>query len=87
MAMQHPDTGVVSLEGDNEIASTGQRSDVATKWVVEIERHVGGVKGLGGCLGDDEEIVAVHVDGVVDARWKISRDMCFWGIGLDMDSG
>lgn len=67
VAVDEPCTGVVQLEGDGEVAVTREGSDVTTRRVDHVQG--GDVAGPhAGVLAEDEEVVAVQVDGVVDAE-------------------
>jgi len=65
MAMNKPRTGVVELEGDGEIAIAGQNGDISARRVHQINRGCCFIPGPDG-LSDDEEVVAVEMDGVVE---------------------
>lgn len=67
VAVDEPCTGVVKLEGDGEVAVARESSDVTARRVDQVE--FGGVAGPhAGVLAEDEEVVAVQVDGVEDTK-------------------
>lgn len=64
MAMDQPNSRIIRLEREDEVAVVGQHGNVAAGWVVEGELgRVGGVEVLTS-LRDYGEVVAVEVDGV-----------------------
>lgn len=65
--MDEPCTRVVKLEGDGEVAVTRESSDVTTRRVNHVQG--GGVAvPHSSILAEDEEVVAVQVDGVPDTE-------------------
>nr|POE87368.1 hypothetical protein CFP56_29957 [Quercus suber] len=64
VAVHEPGARVVGLEGEGEPAAGGQHGDVAARWVVVVQGlGVGRLPGRG-AGAEDEEVVAVQVDGV-----------------------
>ena len=61
MAMQEPGARVVGFEGDDEVATCGEKGNVSAGRVIEV--HVGETRPVG-CFGllEDGEVVAVEVD-------------------------
>ena len=66
VAMHNPDTRIVGLEPDGEIAATGEQHGVAPWWVLVVEGPVREIfhPEIPTFLGQNHEIVAVQVDGV-----------------------
>ena len=66
MAMQEPGAGIVFLEGDGEVAVPRESGDVTTGRVDQVQGAGFEVEDSGG-LADDPEVVAMEMDGVVEA--------------------
>lgn len=73
MAMEQPRTRVVQLERDSQVAVSRQSGDIATRRVDEVEVCGSETEGADR-LSDDEEIVAVHVDWVVETDSSLVLD-------------
>lgn len=65
VAVDDPGARVVELKGDGEVAAGGEVGGVAADGVDGVEGRLVGEGG--GVLREDPEVVAVEVDGVVDA--------------------
>lgn len=67
VAVDEPCTGVVKLEGDGKVAVAGEGSNVTARRVDHVQG--GGVAvPHASILAEDEEVVAVQVDGVPDTE-------------------
>lgn len=66
VAMDEPGARVVEQERNGEVSARGEGGDVAAHGVLGVELGVRQVE-LAGLLGEDPEVVAVEVDGVVEA--------------------
>lgn len=77
MTVHQPHAGIIRREGEHEPAAAGHGGGVAAGRGGEVERSVGGrgwVCGeLPASLAEDEEVVAVQVDGVRD--WRASCEL------------
>jgi len=68
VAVQQPDARVVERDGDDHVSVGRQDGRVAARRVLGLPARGGAVPG-GVCAGlEEEEVVAVEVDGVGDAR-------------------
>lgn len=73
VAVADPGARVVDGEGDGQVAVARQRGRVAARRVLEVPRGLGPVEGAA-FLGEHPEVVAVEVDGVVDAESRFVLD-------------
>ena len=71
VAMGEPGAGVIQQKGNGQVAARGQGGDVAAHGVFSLEVGVLDVEGSA-LLGEDPEVVAVEVDGVVDSGGVVS---------------
>jgi len=62
VAVHQPRSGIVSFESDDKVARCWQHRGVAARRVVKLESNIIGV--LSGTLSDDEEVMAVQMDGM-----------------------
>lgn len=64
MAVHQPNTRIIRLEGQYQVAMGRQHHNVSPRRVLELQSRVGG--GVAApCLREDVHIVAVEVDRVV----------------------
>lgn len=86
MAMHQPRPGVIGLERKDQVPGRGQHGGVSAGRVRRVQRRRRG--GIGArALGEDEEVVAVQVDGVGHGLVGLDDEVGpFVGVG-ELDDG
>jgi hypothetical protein len=73
MTMQEPRAGIIFFKGDGEVAIPREGGDVTTGRIDQVQGAGFEVEDAGG-LADDPEVVAMEMDGVVEADSALILD-------------